>query len=183
MGDNQSKSWFPKVGVGQGRRPYPTLFNVGSLSMALWDNVGKSVAYADDGCTVICGRNLAELNVNIRKVCDEKLEWYNSADFVINGSKSELLSFGCDPDPIIVGGCEVKPKSKIKFLGLNISSDLMWKDHVQSICQKMRLAANRIKNEGRFFNTSDKTRLFNGWVKSLLSLTPRLTYHLSLEVY
>ena len=81
--------------------------------MALWDNVGKSVAYADDGCTVICGRNLDELNINIRKACDEKVEWYKSAGFVINGGKSELLGFGCDPNPIMVGDCMVKPKSKI----------------------------------------------------------------------
>ena len=111
---------------------------------------------------------MTELNEKIRKACIEKVEWYKSAGFVIKGSKLELLGFGCDPDPIIVGDCEVKPKSKIKFLGLNISSDLTWKDQVQSVCQKMRFTANRIRSEGCFFDIPDKTRLFNGWAKSLL---------------
>lgn len=55
------------------------------------------------------------------------------ASFVINGPKSELLGFGCDPKPIVVGGCEVKPKTKKKFLGLNILSDITWKEHLLSI--------------------------------------------------
>lgn len=70
--------------------------------------------------------------------------------FCHNGSISELLGFGCDPEPIVVGCCEVTPKGKIKFLGLSISSELSWKEHVLLVCQTTRFAANRIRSEGRF---------------------------------
>ena len=73
LGNDYSESWYPKVGVGQGRRLSPTLFNVGCISMSLWGNVRNSVVYADDGCTVICGKNMAELNANLRAACKAKL--------------------------------------------------------------------------------------------------------------
>ena len=76
LGDDQSESWSPKVGLGQGRRLSSTFFNVCSISMTLWDYVEKSVVYVDDGCSVICGRIHDKLNENIRAACEEKVEWH-----------------------------------------------------------------------------------------------------------
>ena len=68
----------------------------------------------------------------------------------------------------MVDGCLVAPKNEIKFLGLTISSDLSWKSHTKSLCDKIRFSAGRIRTEGRFFSMKDKKLLFNGWIRGLV---------------
>ena len=37
-------------------------------------------------------------------MCEEKVQWYKMAGFVINGSKSKLIGFVCDQEPAVFGG-------------------------------------------------------------------------------
>ena len=136
--------------------------------MPIWEKVGKSVLFADDGCTLISGKHMDDLNNKVSEASIAKCDWYASAGFVINGEKSELMGIGCVPNSITVAGCEVKHKDSIKFLGITISSDLEWNSYVGKLCNKLRYAANRIRNEGRYFSIKDRTTLFNGWARSLL---------------
>ena len=62
IGNKLSETWLPHIGVGQGRRLSPILFNVGCLSMPFWEKLGKSILYADDGCSIISGDSMEELN-------------------------------------------------------------------------------------------------------------------------
>ena len=166
IGNNTSESWFPQIGVGQGRRMSPILFNIGCLSMQFWEKVGKSIVYADDGCTIISGDTMEDLNRNIEIACYDKSEWYQDAGFVINGAKSELLGINCKPDPITVAGHKVLNKSNIKFLGLHITQDLKWNAHINKLCDKARFAANKIRSEGWCFSLKDRALLYNGWVRT-----------------
>ena len=117
-------SWLPNIRVGQCRRLSPILFNIGCLSMPFWEKLGKSIVYADDGCSIISGDSMEELNKNIEAACKDKSEWYRDAGFVINGAKSELLGINCIPDTITVAGHKVMNKTNVKFLGLHITQDL-----------------------------------------------------------
>ena len=74
IGNKLSESWFLPIGVGQGRRLSPILFNVGYLSMQFWGKVVKSIVYADDGCIIISGDSMEELNKNIEIACNDKTE-------------------------------------------------------------------------------------------------------------
>ena len=100
--------------------------------MPIWEKVGKSVLFADDGCTLISGKHMEDLNSKISEACIAKCDWYASAGFVINGGKSELMGIGCIPNPITVAGCAVKHKDSIKFLGLTISSDIKWNGEMKT---------------------------------------------------
>ena len=124
IGNDYSKIWEPAFGVGQGRCYSPTLFNIGCLSMPIWETIGKSILHADDGCTLISGKTISDLNQKIYDACVAKCDWYTSAGFVINGLKSELMGIGCTPNTVSVAGHEVVNKDSIKFLGLTISSDM-----------------------------------------------------------
>ena len=55
IGNNISDSWLPFIGAGQGRRLSPILYNIGCLSMMFWEKIGKSIVYADDGCSITSG--------------------------------------------------------------------------------------------------------------------------------
>ena len=99
--------------------------------MQFWGKLGKSIVYADDGCTIINGDSMEELNKNIEAACCDKTEWYQDAEFIINGSKSELLAINSKPDPITVAGNKVMNKTNIKFLGLHITQGLKWNLHIR----------------------------------------------------
>ena len=118
IGCKLSGSWFPHIGVGQGRRLSPIFFNVGCISMPFSKKLGKSIVYADDGRTIISGETMEELNQKIVLACEDKTEWYHVACFVKNGHKSESVGINCQPNPISVAGHKVTNKSHIKFLGL-----------------------------------------------------------------
>ena len=75
---------------------------------------------------------------------------------------------GCNPDAIMVDGCLVVPKKELLFLGSKISSDLGWKAHIKSLCEKIRFSAGRIRTEGRLFSLNDKKLLFIGWIRGLV---------------
>ena len=124
--------------------------------------LGKSILYADDGCSIISGDSMVELNKNIVMACKDKTEWYQDAGFVINGIKSDLLGINCQPNPITVAGHKVINRTNIKFLGLHITQDLKWNLHVNKLCDKARYTANKIKAEGWCFFVRDRVLLFNG---------------------
>ena len=64
----------------------------------------------------------------------------------------------------MIAGKIVEPKSKIKFLGLTIRSDLRWSDHVDGICAAVRKAAGRIRFEGRHLGRDERRTLYHAWV-------------------
>ena len=134
---------------------------------AFWEKFGKSILYADDGCSIIRGDSMDKLNKNIVLARKDKTEWYQDAGFVINGIKSDLLSINCQPNPITVAGHKVISKTNIKFLGLHITQDLEWNLHLNKLCEKARFAANKIRAEGLCFSMRDRVLLYNGWVRSL----------------
>ena len=103
--------------------------------------------YADDGCTIISGNSMEELNKNVEIVCNDKTAWYQEAGFVVNGSKSELIGINYKLDSITVVGHKVMNKTNIKFLGLHITQDLKWNVHINKLCDKARFAANKIRTE------------------------------------
>ena len=94
--------------------------------MPIWERIGKSIRLADDGCTLVSGKSIEELNNNITNAFFNKCDWYTAAGFVMNALKTEPIDIECIPSSISVAGCDIKHKDPIKFLGMNISSDLKW---------------------------------------------------------
>lgn len=66
IGEEHLDTRGPNDEVGRGKEFSPAFFNVGSISIPLWDKLEGSASYAVDGCTVIHGRNVMELNENIQ---------------------------------------------------------------------------------------------------------------------
>ena len=62
VGSSCSTKWRSDVGAGQGRRLSPIFFNVGSITMPLWDLVVNNVIFADDCCTIVHGSTMEELS-------------------------------------------------------------------------------------------------------------------------
>ena len=63
-----------------------------------------------------------------------------SQGLTANQSKTQILPLTCSrnalPIHISIGGHSVTPSSSVKYLGVIISSDLSWSEHVSSVCKK-----------------------------------------------
>ena len=167
VGGTHSEPWTIDIGVGQGKRLSADLFNLGTMSNVLWATLSYLIQYADDGGDIISGSNDHELNENIRATALARTTWFSLAGLTLNASKSELIGFGSQPEPLTIDGHTILPTSSIKFLGLKIQNDLNFQHHVDDISNKMRSAAGRLRTECRHLEISDKRIVFNGWIRSL----------------
>ena len=164
-----SETWSSDVGVGQGKRLSSDLFNLGTLSYAIWSTILENTIFADDGSDIVFASTDAELNTKLRSTADARISWFNLAGLTLNASKSELLGFGTQPDPLLIDGTLIKPTNSIKFLGLTIQSDMKFTKHTEETANKLRSAAGRIRSEGRNVTVADRRVLFNGWIRSLVN--------------
>jgi len=169
VGSTRSSPWScGDTGVGQGKIFSPDYFNIGTVSQTLWVDFLESSYFADDGSDVIFADTVEECQYLIQETADRKAEWFRNAGLTLNVTKSELIGFGFTPNPILVNGQTVSPKTSIKFLGLTIQSNLKWDTHVSDLCNKIRWSAGRIRSEGHCLGIRDKRILFNGWIMGTL---------------
>ena len=117
---------------------------------------------------VVYGDTAQECNLKLRSIVAQRSTWYRKIGLALNVSKTEIMGFNFIPDPITIGNCTISAKREIKFLGLKIQDNLKWTDHVTSLCGKIAVAANRIRNDGRHLCVSDKRILYFGWINGAL---------------
>jgi len=115
------------------------------------------------------GKSIDDCNSKIASLISERILWYNKIGISLNISKTELIGFGFTPDSITIDGFKISPSTEITFLGVKIQSDLRWKNHIDSVCRRIRSAAGRIRSDGRLFSITDKRMLFSGWILGLIN--------------
>jgi len=152
--------------TGQGKQLSPELFNVGSITQALWCPESESTHFADDGGDIIAADTAEECQALIQLVAEKRTKWFNLAGLSLNAKKSELIGFGFDPAPITIEGETIIPSKSITFLGLVIDSNLKWDLHVNNLCDKVRWQAGRIRSEGRHLSIKDRKTLLHAWILS-----------------
>ena len=166
---SKSDSWTSGIGVGQGRKFSPDLYNIGSLTASFWSNLSEAFLFADDGWNIVFGNTIAECNAKLQTVANDLACWFDLAGLTLNVSKSELIGFGFTPNTIHLDGKSIVPKESVNFLGTWIQSDLNFNQQLAELCNRIRSSAARIRCEGRHFDMQDKRLLYFGWVQGLLS--------------
>ena len=96
----------------------------------------SSNQFVDDLNSVISGTNEEELNVNIQ---NEFLRIHNylvSHKMQINSSKTQLMylnpSKSQELNPLVIDKYKIKHQDNMKVLGITISANLKWDDHIKN---------------------------------------------------
>ena len=165
---HRSEGYTTSIGVRQGRRISPDYFSIGTLTAAFWSAVAESFLYADDGMNVVYADSIEECNALLQAVALDLANWYDLVGLSLNVKKSEVMGFGFTPNPIVLNNETILPSKAIKFLGLNIQSDLKWNVHVDAICNKIRASAGRIRFEGQNHRVKDRRQLYFAWMQGCL---------------
>ena len=98
-------------------------------------------SYADDTQLLVEANNATELQQKIEAVVEAAQKWYNGNFMKNNTTKTEIIVFNPTKDPCDItlkteeNGKEklIKPKRKIKILGVFIDNELSWVDHVNYV--------------------------------------------------
>jgi hypothetical protein len=111
-----------------------------------------NVALFADTNIFLIDNSVEALNVKIKKVIYQLDSWFNDNQLLINTDKMKALFFHGKglvskyTPAICVCNREVLHSSTAKFLGIEISENLSWKNHIQHLCPKLNKAVYLIKS-------------------------------------
>lgn len=144
-----------KIGCPQGGKASPCIWLIGMND--LLNDLDKleimSLAFADDLIMILNGKSIKEVEKRISSVLTCINDWCKRAGLKINADKSVLMNVGKIkfPNKININGKEVKTQESIKYLGVMISRDRKWKEHLNLIEEKI-CKFNRTMGRMRFMN-------------------------------
>ena len=136
---NDVSEWLDiNASVPQGSTLGPLLFII--MIDDLQVSTGSSIFKFMDDSTIseiLAQGTVSEMNTNMNEVT----QWSTKNNMMINFVKTKDMVISSSnnvpiTDPIIVGECEIERVNCHKLLGLNISSDLKWDEHINDICKK-----------------------------------------------
>ena len=166
--DKRSEAVETNTGVVQGGPMSPVMYNVGSISLPSCSLETISALFADDGNELAIADTEEECQQKAQEAADKISGWFEAVGLSLNEKKSEVMSFGFTAKPVKVGATEVHPSECIQFLGYQLQDDLKCDKHVEIMCNRIRMAAGRIRCEGRHMRVNERRVLYHGWIQGKL---------------
>ncbi|XP_054259632.1 uncharacterized protein LOC128984348 [Macrosteles quadrilineatus] len=132
-------------GVPQGSVLGPVIFILftNDLPMQITP-YGLSFMYADDTVILSADKSLDSLEVNSFIALNCALEYCHNNDLVFNEAKTKQLMFGSQREDI-VGLPNIHKHNSTSHLGVVIDEGLTWREHVDSLCQRLNSAIFAIR--------------------------------------
>ena len=136
-----SNSLAVTTGVPQGSILGPLLFLVYINDLPSISNIFEMLMYADD-TTLYCNLNQNTCAIVINNELDKISEWLSSNKLSLNVRKTKFMLFhtshrNIDYPTLKINNSEIERVSDFNFLGLVLSSNLKWHDHVNHISLKI----------------------------------------------
>ena len=130
-----------KCGVSQGSIPGPLLFLLYISDLSSVSQACFSILFADDTNMFIAGRNVNEMCNQLNADLFRVQEWLHCNKLSLNVLKPHYMIFThrnklIDDISIIIDSTKISQVYVIKFLGVQIDSQLSWKMHINYICKK-----------------------------------------------
>lgn len=180
---HQTEEYQTYSGVPQGSIVGPTLFNIfaGDIPVLTGINCRQ---FADD---VIFWTNIDNNDVSgtqiklMQSQIDAIYKWSLENKLLINANKSNylLLSKSCDPPKVSLklDSVELSSSDEMKYLGLYIDRRLTWDAHSRKIYIKILRAWHGIKNDIKYANKLDKTKVIKGKIAPIITYAGHIWYN------
>ena len=130
-------------GVPQGSILGPLLFNIhmNSISCLPLSQNARLILYTDD-ILLFKPVNSAAAVSHLQQDVNLILPWMDTYGLTPNHSKTQLLPITCTKRPlsinIFMGSHPILPCKSVKYLGVTISSNLTWSEHIKSTRKKAK---------------------------------------------
>ena len=136
-------------GVPQGSVLGPLLFLLYINDIYKSSSLFSFYLFADDTSIILANNNLKELESLVNRELGNVNEWLKANKLSLNIKKSNFVIFRPRQknmpfiprftifDPVTNTYANLEMKDYVKYLGLMIDSNLSWKYHIESICDKI----------------------------------------------
>ena len=111
----------------------------------LYDTTMYTVGYADDGVTIISGRDIENVCLDMQEAMDIVEEWCGVNGLSVNPTKTKLMLFTRRRKvenfrAVSIYRKTLLPVRQVKFLGVVFDQKLLWKEHLEDKCKKATIA-------------------------------------------
>ena len=119
------------------------LFTLLVADMQLWVKKSNLSSYADDTVSFIQGKDLEQLRVDLEEDAKHIFQFMRSNRLVVNPEKTKflLLQNKKKETPTLsinIDGVLIEESLVEKHLGVLISNNLKWDEHIHNLCSKLR---------------------------------------------
>lgn len=175
-------------GVPQGSILGPLLFLIFINDFCQLNLNCDIITFADDTVLVFSADNYLDLFKKIEISLQKAKIWFNNNLLKLNVSKTKFMIFSLKPteptvdslrihNPFCNLNCndasstcdKIKRVDSIKYLGLQIDSNLKWKTHVSYLLNKLRFINLKFFKLKRIIDHKFLTSIYFAWVQSLIN--------------
>jgi hypothetical protein len=127
---------------------YPNIY----IYIYIYISDAEVVLFADDTNILVIDKDINTLQGKINRVIIHLETWFLKNNLVINTDKTKAMLFQLNKlyvmtKPVITfKNTNITYTSQFKFLGVNITNNLKWSPHIQSLCLQLNKVCYIIKS-------------------------------------
>ena len=161
--ENHYSSWKDLIfGVPQGSILGPLLFNIHLCDLMFTDNIDIA-SYVDDITPYVSRVTLDSTVKSLEKIADLLFTWFNYNRMKGNEDKCNVILTSQDNVHVNIRTAQIENSKSQKLLGINIDSQLTFKDHINRICKKANTKLNALSRISYYMDPLKRRLLVNAF--------------------
>lgn len=170
VNNSKSKKCTTSIGVPQGSVLGPLLYIIYVNDF----NSNNYVMYADDTSLLISGSNSKDIVSKSNTEILKSVDWFTANKLVLNEDKTTMVRFShaaIDHSLLVrtKNGTSLKQENITKFLGLHLSENGTWGNHINEMCKKLSTQCYLLFQIRKTIEKSVLLTLYYGHFHSLMS--------------
>ena len=159
------------VGVSQGSILGHLLFLIFINDLPQCLKHCKSILYADDTLLYYAGKTENDLQVKINEDLNSRSQWLNNNLLTLNYEKTKFMIFANKKQStkvdITIENKKVLEESSFNYLGVTLSSDLTWHNHIDNMITKINQRLGVLRRVKEFLDLDTRCVLYTSLILPL----------------